>query len=70
MLEGKVALVTGAGGGIGREIARRDGGRRRRGAWSTISAPRCPARAAPRRRREQTKAIIEQRGGSAAISTD
>ena len=31
MLEGKTAVVTGAGGGIGREIAHRNGARRRQG---------------------------------------
>ena len=69
MLNGKVAIVTGAGGGIGREIAVamalagaevviNDVGASLTGEGLSAS----PA--------EQTKQIIEQRGGRAAISTD
>ncbi len=69
MLAGKVAVVTGAGGGIGREIAVamalagaavviNDVGASLGGEGQSAS----PA--------EQTKQIIEQRGGQAAISTD
>ncbi|WP_158745987.1 SDR family NAD(P)-dependent oxidoreductase [Acidisphaera sp. L21] len=69
MLEGKVAIVTGAGGGIGREIAVamalagadvviNDVGASLTGQGLSAS----PA--------EQTKQIIEQRGGKAVISTD
>ncbi len=69
MLNGKVAIVTGAGGGIGREIAVamalagaevviNDVGASLAGEGLSAS----PA--------EQTKQIIEQRGGRAAVSTD
>ena len=69
MLEGKVAIVTGAGGGIGREIAVamalagasvvvNDIGASLSGQGQSAS----PA--------EQTQRIIAQRGGRAVISTD
>jgi NAD(P)-dependent dehydrogenase (short-subunit alcohol dehydrogenase family) len=69
MLGGKVAVVSGAGGGIGREIAVamalagakvliNDIGVSLTGEGGSAT----PA--------EQTKAIIEQRGGTAAINTD
>jgi NAD(P)-dependent dehydrogenase (short-subunit alcohol dehydrogenase family) len=70
MLEGKVAIVTGAGGGIGREIALamalagakvviNDIGASLTGQGETSATPG-----------EQTKAIIEQRGGVAVTNTD
>ena len=69
MLEGKVAIVTGAGGGIGREIAVamalagasvvvNDIGASLAGEGQSAS----PA--------EQTQQIIAQRGGQAVVSTD
>lgn len=70
MLDGKVALVTGAGGGIGREIALamalagakvvvNDVGASLSGLGETSATPG-----------EQTRAIIEQRGGEAVVNTD
>jgi NAD(P)-dependent dehydrogenase (short-subunit alcohol dehydrogenase family) len=70
MLEGKVAVVTGAGGGIGREIALamalagaavvvNDIGASLTGEGPTSASPG-----------EQTVAIIQQRGGKAVANTD
>ena len=70
MLEGKVAVVTGAGGGIGREIALamalagaavvvNDIGASLTGEGPTSASPG-----------EQTVAIIQQRGGRAVANTD
>jgi NAD(P)-dependent dehydrogenase (short-subunit alcohol dehydrogenase family) len=69
LLDGKVALVTGAGGGIGREIALamalagarvvvNDVGASLSGLGETSATPG-----------EQTRAIIEQRGGQAVVDT-
>jgi NAD(P)-dependent dehydrogenase (short-subunit alcohol dehydrogenase family) len=69
MLEGKVAVVTGSGGGIGREIALAMAQAGARIVINDIGASlggegfsATPA--------EQTKGIIEQRGGQAVINTD
>jgi len=69
MLEGKVAVVTGSGGGIGREIAimMADAGARViindiGASLSGEGLSETPA--------QQTKGIIEQRGGQAQINTD
>src|SRR5215472_18154592 len=69
MLEGKTAVVTGAGGGIGREIAI---AMARAGAkviindvGASLSGEGHSATPA-----EETKRLIERSGGSAAISTD
>jgi NAD(P)-dependent dehydrogenase (short-subunit alcohol dehydrogenase family) len=70
MMEGKVAIVTGAGGGIGREIALamalagarvvvNDIGASLSGQGETSATPG-----------EQTVEIIRQRGGEATLSTD
>ena len=70
LLDGKVAIVTGAGGGIGREIALamamagasvvvNDVGASLSGDGEISASPG-----------EQTKQIIEQRGGRAATNTD
>ncbi|MBO0739271.1 MAG: SDR family NAD(P)-dependent oxidoreductase, partial [Alphaproteobacteria bacterium] len=69
MLEGKIAAVTGAGGGIGREIAiamARAGARVIvNDVGASLSGEGLSASPA-----EQTKQLIEKAGGSAEISTD
>ena len=69
MLEGKVAVVTGSGGGIGREIALAMAEAGAKIVINDIGASlggegfsATPA--------EQTKGIIEQKGGQAVISTE
>ncbi len=69
MLEGKVAVVTGAGGGIGREIALMMALAGARVVINDlgVSVTGDGGSATPA---EQTKAIIEQRGGQAVINTN
>jgi len=69
MLEGKVAVVTGAGGGIGREIAIAMG---RAGAKVVINDIGASLSGEGRSATpaEETKALVEHGGGTAAINTD
>ena len=69
MVEGKVAAVTGAGGGIGREIAI---AMARAGAKVILNDIGASLSGEGRSQTpaEETKALIEQAGGAAAISTD
>jgi NAD(P)-dependent dehydrogenase (short-subunit alcohol dehydrogenase family) len=69
MMEGKVAVVTGAGGGVGREIAimMADAGAKVIVADIGASLSGEGGSAAPA---QQTKALIEQKGGTAEICTE
>src|ERR1700757_2328194 len=69
MLEGKIAVVTGAGGGIGREIAL---AMARAGAKVVINdvGASLSGEGQSATPAEETRHLIEQRGGAAAISTD
>src|ERR1700719_1276987 len=69
MLEGKIATVTGAGGGIGREIAI---AMARAGAKVVINdvGASLSGEGQSATPAEETKRLIEQGGGSAAISTE
>lgn len=69
MMEGKVAVVTGAGGGVGREIAIMMAGAGAKVIVADIGASLSGegGSASPA---QQTKALIEQKGGVAEICTE
>ena len=69
IVEGKVVVVTGAGGGIGREIAVMMAGEGAKVVINDlgVSVTGDGGSATPA---EQTKAIINQRGGEAVINTE
>ena len=69
MMQGKVAVVTGAGGGIGREIAVMMAGAGARVIVADIGAS-LSGEGGSGTPAEQTKALIEQRGGQAEICTE
>jgi len=70
MLDGKVAIVTGAGGGIGREIALAMALAGAKVVVNDIGASLTGLGERSATPGEQTVAIIEQRGGQAVTSTD
>src|SRR6202034_3160701 len=69
MMEGKVAVVTGAGGGIGREIAIMMAGAGAKVIVADIGAS-LTGEGGSSSPAEQTKALINQRGGIAEICTE
>ncbi|HJS84772.1 MAG TPA: SDR family NAD(P)-dependent oxidoreductase [Acetobacteraceae bacterium] len=69
MLDGKVAVVTGSGGGIGREIAVMLAGEGAKIIINDVGAS-LSGEGQSATPAEQTKQIIEQRGGQAEINTD
>ena len=69
MLSGKVAVVTGAGGGIGREIAIMMAAAGARVIINDVGAS-LSGEGGSATPAQQTKQLIEQRGGAAEISTD
>ena len=69
MLEGKVAVVTGSGGGVGREIAIHMALAGAKVVINDIGAS-LSGEGQSATPAQQTKQIIEQRGGQAAINTD
>ena len=69
MMEGKVAVVTGAGGGIGREIAIAMAAAGARVIINDIGAS-LSGEGGSATPAQQTKQLIEQKGGAAEICTD
>ncbi len=69
MLEGKVAVVTGSGGGIGREIAIMMAAAGAKVIINDVGAS-LSGEGGSATPAQQTKQLIEQRGGAAEISTD
>jgi len=69
MLDGKVAVVTGAGGGIGREIAVAMAASGARVIVNDVGAS-VTGEGRSGTPAQQTQQIIEQHGGQAAVSTD
>ena len=69
MLEGKVAIVTGAGNGIGREIAIMMAGQGAKVIINDVGAS-VSGEGQDATPAQQTKAIIAQNGGTSEISTD
>ncbi len=69
MLEGKVAVVTGAGGGIGREIAIMMAAAGAKVIINDVGAS-LTGEGGSATPAQQTKALIEQKGGAAEINTD
>ena len=69
MMEGKVAVVTGSGGGVGREIAIMMAAAGAKVIVADIGAS-LSGEGGSATPAEQTKALIEQKGGAAAIVTE
>ena len=69
MMEGKVVVVTGSGGGIGREIALAMAAAGAKVIINDVGAS-LSGEGQSATPAQQTKQLIEQRGGAAEISTD